>query len=303
MGREKKGERWNKEPAYPTLTVHLQIQCVLNLAFANAKGISLVMLNVGRGAKIREVEGQVVRIRMQKREQGLRIKKQEETRKNWKEERRQVMKENRGPALLMQIVQRLTLFVLNMAFANVKVTSREIQSAGRGAKAEEEKKEQGVDKVAAHQTLIVHPPIRSVRSLDSANVQHTSQVIPSAGVHRQKQEEKQKEEEAAPQMPIVQLRTQSALNLVSASVSATSLEMQSAGARETPYAAAVRLEKETQAANRTLIVLPLTPSALSLASASAAAMRREMRSAGGEETLCAADRGASRMLGWGIFLH
>ena len=104
-------------------------------------------------------------------------------------------------------------------------------------------------------------------------------------------------------MPIVQLRTQSALNLVSASVSATSLEMQSAGARETPYAAAVRLEKETQAANRTLIVLPLTPSALSLASASAAAMRREMRSAGGEETLCAADRGASRMLGWGIFLH
>ena len=65
----------------------------------------------------------------------------------------------------------------------------------------------------------------------------------------------------------------------------------------------LRLEKETQAANRTLIVLPLTPSALSLASASAAAMRREMRSAGGEETLCAADRGASRMLGWGIFLH
>merc|ERR1712192_371126 len=162
------------------------------------------------------------------------------------------------------------------------------------------KKEQGVaDQVAAHQTPIVHPPIRSVQSLDSANVQHTSQVILSAGVRRQQQEEK---EEAALQTPIAQLQTRSARNLVSASVNATSLEMQSAGAREIPCAA-VRLEEEwTQAANRTLIVLSLTLSALSLASASAAAMRQEMRSVGGEETLCAVDRGATRMLGSGIFL-
>ena len=91
-------------------------------------------------------------------------------------------------------------------------------------------------------------------------------------------------------MPIVQLRTQSALNLVSASVSATSLEMQSAGARGTLCAAAVRLEEEvTQGAVRTPIVLPLIPSVLSLDSASAAAMRQEMRSVGGEETLCAVD--------------
>merc|ERR1719234_174154 len=100
-------------------------------------------------------------IKMPKQEQGLlRIKKLEERRRKWKEERRQVTGENKGPAHLMQIVQRLTLFALNMAFANVKVISREIQSAGRGAKLEKEKKEQGVDKEAAHQTPIVHPPIR-----------------------------------------------------------------------------------------------------------------------------------------------
>merc|ERR1711971_347919 len=128
------------------------------------------------------------------------------------------------------------------------------------------KKEQGLaHQVAAHQTPIVHPPIRSVQSLDSVNVLHTSLVILSAGAHQQQQQEKEKEE-AAPQMPIAQLRTRSARNLVSASVSATSLEMHSAGARETPCAA-VRLEEEegTQDTNRTLIVLSLTQSALSLA--------------------------------------
>merc|ERR1711971_172041 len=148
-----------------------------------------------------------------------------------------------------------------MAFANVKVISREIQSAGRGAKVEKEKKEQGVaHQVAAHQMLIVHPPILSVQSLDSANVQHTSLVILSAGVHQQKQQ--QEKEEDALQMPIAQLQTRFALNLVSASVSATSLEMQSAGAKEIRFAA-VRPEEEemewTQAANRMLIVLSLTP--------------------------------------------
>ena len=150
---------------------------------------------------------------------------------------------------------------------------------------------------------IVHPPIRSVQSLDSVNVQHTSLVILSAGVHQQQQEKGK--EEAALQTPIAQLRTPSALNLVSASVSATSLEMQSAGDREKLCAAAMLEEEEmewTQDANQTLIVLSLTLSALSLASASAAAMRQEMRSVGGEETLCAVDRGATRMLGSGIFL-
>ena len=91
-------------------------------------------------------------------------------------------------------------------------------------------------------------------------------------------------------MPTAQLRTRSALNLVSASVSATRLEMQSAGARGTLCAATVRLEEEvTQGAVRTPIVLPLIPSVLSLHSASAAAMRQEMRSVGGEETLCAVE--------------
>ena len=102
----------------------------------------------------------------------------------------------------------------------------------------------------------------------------------------------EEEEEGALQMPIVQLLTQSALSLVSASVSATSLEMPSAGAKERQFVAsvAVRLLEETRAASLTQIVLPPTRSAPSLAFASAAAINREMRSVGEEETLCALER-------------
>ena len=193
------------------------------------------MLNVGRGARIRETGGQKVGIR----------KKQEERGEKRREQRRQ-MKENKGPAHLMQIVQHLILFALNMAFANVQVISREIQSAGKGAKEEEKE----VDK------------------------------------------EEKEQEEAALQMPIVQLLTQSALSLVSASVNATSLEMLSAGVKEKQFVAsvAVRLLEETRAASLTQIVLPPTRSAPSLAFASAAAINREMRSVGEEETLCALER-------------
>ena len=168
-----------------------------------------------------------------------------------------------------------------------------------GRQMEEDKEDKEVDKEAAHQTPIVRRLIRSAQSLDSANVQHISQVILSAGVNWQQLEEK---EEAALQTLIAQLPTRCALNSVSASVSATSLAIQSVGAKEKQFAVAVvRLEEETQAAILTPIVLPLTQFALSLAFASAAAMRREMRSVGGEETLCAVDQGATRILGWGIF--
>ena len=208
------------------------------------------------------------------------------------------MEENKGPAPLMQIVQHLILFALNMDFANVKVISRGIQSAGRGAKEEVDKEEvdkeevdkEEVDKEAAPQTPIVRRLIQSAQSLDSANVQHISQVILSAGVNWQQQQE-EKEEEAVLQTPIAQLLIRSAPNLDSASVSATSLAMQSAGAKEKQCAVAGRLEEKTLAAILTPIVLPLTLFALSLAFASAAAMRREMRSVGGEETLCVVDGG------------
>ena len=198
------------------------------------------------------------------------------------------MEENKGPAPLIQIVQHLILFALNMDFANVKVISRGTQSAGRGAKEEVDKEE--VDKEAAPQTPIVRRLIQSAQSLDSANVQHISQVILSAGVNWQQQQE-EKEEEAVLQTPIAQLLIRSAPNLDSASVSATSLAMQSAGAKEKQCAVAGRLEEKTLAAILTPIVLPLTLFALSLDFASAAAMRREMRSVGGEETLCAVDGG------------
>ena len=203
------------------------------------------------------------------------------------------MEENKGPAPLIQIVQHLILFALNMDFANVKVISRGIQSAGRGAKEEVDKEEvdkEEVDKEAAPQTPIVCHLIQSAQSLDSANVQHISQVILSAGVNWQQQQE-EKEEEAVLQTPIAQLLIRSAPNLDSASVSATSLAMQSAGAKEKQCAVAGRLEEKTLAAILTPIVLPLTLFALSLAFASAAAMRREMRSVGGEETLCVVDGG------------
>merc|ERR1712037_995898 len=104
------------------------------------------------------------------------------------------------------------------------------------------------------------------------------------------EKEEEEKEEVVLQMPIAQLLTRSALNLVSASVSATSLATQSDGAKEKQCAAAVRLE-ETLAAILTRIVLPLTQFAPSLAFASAAAISRERRSVGGEETLCAVDRG------------
>lgn len=145
---------------------------------------------------------------------------------------------------------------------------------------------QVVHKEAVHQTPIVRRLIRSAQSLASVNVQHISQGIQSAGLDQQEEEE----EEAVLQMPIAQLLTRSALNLVSASVSATSLATQSAGAKEKQCAAAVRLE-ETLAAILTRIVLPPTQFAPSLAFASAAAISRERRSVGGEETLCAVDRG------------
>merc|ERR1712037_589859 len=80
------------------------------------------------------------------------------------------------------------------------------------------------------------------------------------------EKEEEEEEQAVLQMPIAQLLTRSALNLVSASVSATSLATQSAGAKENQCAP-------------------------SLAFASAAAISRERRSVGGEETRCAVDRG------------
>ena len=56
----KEGRIWNKEPVYLTKIVHLLIQFVLSLAFVNVRVISLVMLNVGKGAKIRETGWQVV---------------------------------------------------------------------------------------------------------------------------------------------------------------------------------------------------------------------------------------------------
>ena len=144
---------------------------------------------------------------------------------------------------------------------------------------------QVVHKEAVHQTPIVRRLIRSAQSLASVNVQHISQGIQSAGLDQQEEEE-----EAVLQMPIAQLLTRSALNLVSASVSATSLATQSAGAKEKQCATAVRLE-ETLAAILTRIVLPPTQCAPSLDFASAAAISRERRSVGGEETLCAVDRG------------
>merc|ERR1712037_870933 len=153
------------------------------------------------------------------------------------------------------------------------------------------KEKQEAQKEGVHQTLIVHRLIRSAQSLVSVNVQHTSQGIQSAGVDCQHlQLEEEEEEEAVLQMPIVQLLTRSALNLVSASVSATSLATQSAGAKEKQCAAAVRLE-ETLAAILTRIVLPPTQFAPSLDFASAAAISREVRSVGAEQTLCAVDRG------------
>merc|ERR1711963_998603 len=147
------------------------------------------------------------------------------------------------------------------------------------------------DKEAANQMPIVLRLIRSARSLDSVNVQHISQVIQSAGLDFQEQEKEEEQREAALQMPTVQLLTRSVLNLVSVSVSATSLEMLSAGAKEKQFAAvAVRLLEETRAASLTRIVLPPTRSALSLAFASAAAISREMRSVGEEETRCAVEK-------------
>merc|ERR1719370_892289 len=117
-----------------------------------------------------------------------------------------------------------------MGFANVKVISQEIQSAGRGVKEVVKEEKQEAQKEGVHQTLIVHRLIRSAQSLVSVNVQHTSQGIQSAGVDCQHLQ--LEEEEAVLQMPIAQLLTRSALNLVSASVSATSLATQSAGAKE-----------------------------------------------------------------------
>ena len=191
------------------------------------------------------------------------------------------VEENRGRAHLMQIVQLLILFALNMDSASVKAISQEIRSAGRAAKLEVEMVEkEEVHREAAHRMLIVHLQIRSAQSLDSVNVQHMSQVTLSAGVHQQ-QEQKQVQEVAL-QTPIAQLRTQCALSLVSANVPATSLEMLNVGAKER---LCVELE-EMQAAIQTPIVPQPIRSVLSLVFASAAVISRGVKNVGGGETLC-----------------
>ena len=222
------------------------------------------MQNVGRGAKLRgtAVLAQVVGIR--------KVEKVMEQ-----------VEENRGRAHLMQIVQLLILFALNMDSASVRAISQEIRIAGRAAKLEVEMVEkEEVHREAAHRMLIVHLQIRSAQSLDSVNVQHMSQVTLSAGVHQQ-QEEKQVQE-AALQTPIAQPRTQCALSLVSANVPATSLEMLNVGAKER---LCVELE-EMQAAIQTPIVPQPIRSVLSLVFASAAVISRGMKNVGGGETLC-----------------
>ena len=225
-----------------------------------------MMQNVGRGAKLRgtAVLEQVVGIR--------KVEKVTEQ-----------VGENRGHAHLMQIVQLLILFALNMDSASVRAISQEIRSAGRAAKVEVEMVEkEEVHREAAHRMLIVHLQIRSAQSLDSVNVQHMSQVTLSAGVHQQ-QEEKQVQE-AALQTPIAQPRTQCALSLVSANVPATSLEMLNVGAKER---LCVELEEaEMQAAIQTPIVPQLIRSVLSLVFASAAVISRGVKNVGGGETLC-----------------
>ena len=292
--------RWNREPVLQTLTVHLRIQFVLSLAFANVRAISLVTLNAGREVKTRE-----------KQKQMLMIKKQEKKEVATKEQ----VQETRDLVPQTQIVRPPTLFAPNLGSANVKATNQEIRSAGRevkGGQGEEMQlnperiqgqETQGVlqvinretqevvkDKGLVHLMQTVRLQILSALSLAFANVRVTSQVTQNAGreartkletVQVEKLEDLEENKDRAPLTPTVQLLTRSVLSSASASAQVTSRVTLSAG-RE------VKTEKkEEEVVLQTQIVQLPTQCALSSDSASAVVTSLEMRSAGAEERRCA----------------
>ena len=174
------------------------------------------MQNVGRGAKLRgtAVLAQVVGIR--------KVEKVMEQ-----------VEENRGRAHLMQIVQLLILFALNMDSASVKAISQEIRIAGRAAKLEVEMVEkEEVHREAAHRMLIVHLQIRSAQSLDSVNVPATSLEMLNVGAKERLCVELE-EMPGAIQMPIVPQPIRSVLSLVFASAAVISRGMKNVGGGET----------------------------------------------------------------------
>ena len=148
------------------------------------------------------------------------------------------VEENRGRAHLMQIVQLLILFALNMDSASVKATSQEIRSAGRAAKLEVEMVEkverEEVHREAAHQMLIVHLQIRSAQSLVSANVRATSLEMLNVGAkERLCVELEEAQMQAAIQTPIVPQPIRSVLSLVFASAAVISRGVKNVGGGET----------------------------------------------------------------------
>ena len=224
------------------------------------------------------------------------------------------VREKKGPAHRLQTVLPQTRSALSLGFANASATNQGSLSAGeRERRCVQRKKEGEMGLVHVPLKQIVQQQTQCALSLASASASATSQETRSVGgegrvfvaqkverptrkaLNKETMGMRVKSRGLATLTQIVQPRIQSAPNLDSASVNATSLEMLSVGAKEIACAVQTKEEqpdkKEEQIEKEELemrkvhapvmkIVQSLTQFALSLASANVSVTNQVILSAG-----------------------